>query len=175
MTANECARPERIDAIGSAPRTVSIIATPDECAALATRFGLRAVEELSANLRLWRDASGIIAEGQVCARVVQACVVTDESVAVAVEEPIAVRFVAAEALASAADEIELTADALDTISYDGATIDLGEAVAETMALALDPFPRSPAAAAALAAAGIVSEDSTGPFGALAALRDKMKG
>ncbi|MBA4048108.1 MAG: hypothetical protein C0476_06150 [Sphingomonas sp.] len=175
MTANECARPERIDTIGSAYRTVSIVATAEECVALAARFGLRAVEELSAALRVWRDATGIVADGRVRARVVQACVVTDESVATAVDEPIAVRFVAAEALASAADEIELAADALDTISYNGPTIDLGEAVAETMALALDPFPRSPAAAAALAAAGVVSEESVGPFGALAALRDKMGG
>lgn len=175
MTANECARPERIDAIGPAPRTVSIVATAEERAALAARFGVRAVKELSSDLRVWRDASGIIAEGRVRARVVQACVVTDESVAAAVDEPIAVRFVAADILASAANEVELAADALDTISYDGAAIDLGEAVAETMALALDPFPRAPSAAAALSAAGVVSEESAGPFGALAALRDKIGG
>lgn len=175
MTANECTRLERIDAIGPAPRAVSILATADERAALAARFGLRAVEELSANLRVWRDASGIIAEGRVRARAVQACVVTDESVAAAIDERIAVRFIADDALASAADEIELAADALDTIGYDGATIDLGEAVAQTMALALDPFPRSPAAAAALDAAGVVSEERAGPFGALAALRNKIGG
>ncbi|HEV2747118.1 MAG TPA: DUF177 domain-containing protein, partial [Allosphingosinicella sp.] len=43
----------------------------------------------------------------------------------------------------------------------------------TLALSLDPFPRSPAAAEALKAAGVKSEEEAGPFGALAALRDKL--
>ena len=39
-----------------------------------------------------------------------------------------------------------------------ALIDLGEAAAETLALALDPFPRSPDADAMLAEAGVIGED-----------------
>jgi uncharacterized protein YutE (UPF0331/DUF86 family) len=63
---------------------------------------------------------------------------------------------------------------MDTVFYSGGAIDLGEAAAETLALALDPFPRSPAAAAALKEAGVLSEEEAGPFGALAGLRDKLK-
>ncbi|MBN9990995.1 hypothetical protein JND45_16805, partial [Listeria monocytogenes] len=59
---------------------------------------------------------------------------------------------------------------LDTMPYDGAAIDLGEAAAETMALALDPFPRGPNAAAALRAAGVISEEEAKPAGALAGLK-----
>ena len=59
--------------------------------------------------------------------------------------------------------------------YDGGAIDLGEAAAETMALALDPFPRGPGAEAALKAAGVISEEEAGPFGALAGLKDKLAG
>ena len=52
------------------------------------------------------------------------------------------------------DEIELSEDDCDTVFYTGGAIDLGEAAAETLALALDPFPRSPGAAAALREAGV---------------------
>ena len=61
------------------------------------------------------------------------------------------------------------------VPYDGGAIDLGETAAETMALALDPFPRGPGAEAALKAAGVISEEEAGPFGALAGLKDKLAG
>ena len=48
-------------------------------------------------------------------------------------------------------------------------IDLGEAAAETVALALDPFPRSPRAADVLRDAGVISEEEAKPKGALAGL------
>ena len=51
--------------------------------------------------------------------------------------------------------------------------DLGEAVAQSFALLLDPFPRSPNADAVLKAAGVKEEGEVGPFGALAALKDKL--
>lgn len=168
MTAPEFARPERVDTIGTGDRTVTIEATKAECAALAARFELLAVERLAAEFRVRRDASGIIAEGRVRAAVVQACSVTDEPLAVAVDETVALRFVATGDASE--EEIELEADALDTVPYDGAAIDLGEAAAETMALALDPFPRGPNAAAALRAAGVLSEEEARPAGALAGLK-----
>ena len=83
------------------------------------------------------------------------------------------RFVAG--AAAAPEEVELTADDLDLMPVDGGAIDLGEAVAETMALALDPFPRGPGAAAALKAAGVISEEEAKPLGALAGLKDKLAG
>jgi uncharacterized protein YutE (UPF0331/DUF86 family) len=57
--------------------------------------------------------------------------------------------------------------------YTDGAIDLGEAVAQTMALALDPFPRSTNAEAALREAGVISEEEAGPFGALKGLRDQL--
>jgi hypothetical protein len=38
--------------------------------------------------------------------------------------------------------------------YDGAMIDVGEAVAQTLALNLDPYPRAPDAGDALREAGV---------------------
>jgi hypothetical protein len=69
--------------------------------------------------------------------------------------------------------IELAEEDLDTVFYTGSALDLGEAAAETLALALDPFPRSPNAAEVLKKAGVISEEEAGPFGALAALKDKL--
>ena len=71
------------------------------------------------------------------------------------------------------EEIELGEEELDTIFYEGGSVDLGEAVAQSLALALDPYPRSPAAEAALREAGVASEEEAraqaSPFAALKGL------
>ncbi|WP_404373457.1 YceD family protein [Sphingomonas sp. MMS24-J45] len=168
----EFSRIERIDTIGAGARTVSISADEAERAALATRFGLLAVDRLEATFSVRREAAGIVAQGRVDAIVVQACSVTDEPLPVTVAEEVALRFVTDQEVA-AEDEIELDPDALDTMAYDGNGVDLGEAAAETMALALDPFPRGPNAAAALRAAGVISEEEAKPAGALAGLKSLL--
>jgi uncharacterized metal-binding protein YceD (DUF177 family) len=50
----------------------------------------------------------------------------------------------------------------------GETIDIGEAVAQQLSLALDPYPRAPGAALDLKLAGGAGAD--GPFAALAKLK-----
>ena len=166
----EFSRPERIETIGEHERVIVIEADAAERAALAGRFGLLALDRLTARLSLRRDLGGIAVAGHVAAAVTQACSVTGDPIDAMIDEPVALRFVAASA---GEDEVELSDDALDTIEIDGAEIDLGEAAAETMALALDPFPRGPGAAAALRAAGVIGEDEAGPFGALAGLKAKL--
>ena len=172
MTTPEFSGVERIDTIGEGARSVSITADATERAALAERFGLLAVDRLEATFRVQRDAAGVVARGEVRASVVQACSVTEEPLPVTVSEDVALRFVT-EQEAAAQEEIELDLGALDTMPYDGAAIDLGEAAAETMALALDPFPRGPNAAAALRAAGVISEEDAKPAGALAGLKSLL--
>ncbi len=85
-------------------------------------------------------------------------------------EPVTLRFVEDDA---ADEETELSADALDTMPIEGGAIDLGEAAAETMALALDPFPRAPDAAAVLREAGVLGEDDVRPATGLAGLKDLL--
>ncbi|WP_242185573.1 DUF177 domain-containing protein [Sphingomonas sp. CARO-RG-8B-R24-01] len=171
MTAPEFSRTERIDTIGEGERTIAITANEAERAALAKRFDLVSVDRLEAQFAVRRDAAGVVARGTVRAAVVQACSVTDDPLPVTVEEPIALRFVDHE---PDSEEIELDPDALDTMVFDGASIDLGEAAAETMALSLDPFPRGPNAAAALRAAGVISEEEAKPAGALAGLKEALE-
>lgn len=172
MTSVEFSRPERVETIGQQPRTIDIAAGPAEREALARRFDLVEITRLAATLSLWRDAAGIRARGRVTGDVVQRCTVTEDPVPASIDEAVDLRFV--ERLsAPAAAEVELSADDCDLIEYEGGAVDLGEAAAETLALALDPFPRGPNAATALREAGVLSESDAGPFGALAGLRDKL--
>lgn len=167
----EFSRPERLDSIGAGEREVRIAANTAECAALATRFGVMSVERLEAVLSVRREAAGIAVRGRVTGAVVQACSVTGVPLDAMIDEPVALLFV--EALDEQA-EIELDAGALDTVEIEGGAVDLGEAAAETMALALDPFPRSPEAGATLRAAGVISEDEHRPLGALHGLKAMME-
>ena len=173
----EFSRPQRLDQLGPGEFVVEVAAKPAERAALAQRFGLLAIDRLEARFALRRDPAGVTSTGHLSAAITQACVVTGEPCAATLEEEFALRFLPEGS--ESAEDVELSGDALDTMFFAGSAIDLGEAAAETMALTLDPFPRSPAATEALAAAGIKSEDQVGKepgkFAALAGLRDKLAG
>jgi uncharacterized metal-binding protein YceD (DUF177 family) len=171
MTQPEFSRAFRVDTLGEAPRSVSIEADASERAALARRFGLVAIDGLAAEAALSRSGETVRAEGRLSAQVTQSCVASGEPLEAAIDEPFALRFVPEDQ--DIGDEVELSEQDCDTLSYDGAAVDLGEAVAETLSLALDPFPRGQGAEAALKQAGVLSEGEAGPFAALKALKDKM--
>ncbi|TVV73693.1 YceD family protein [Sphingomonas solaris] len=170
--ANEFARPARIDTIGDEDHLIAIEADETERAALARRFDLVTVDRLTAEVHVRRVGQIVHAHGIVRAGVVQSCVATGEPLPVTVSAPLLLRFVP-EAEMAAQEEMELEADDCDTIGYDGAAVDLGEAAAETLYLALDPFPRAPDADQTLKAAGVVDAEDVGPFAALKSLRDKL--
>ncbi len=160
----ELARPFPIDRMGVGETDMAVQATGPECAALAQRLLLPAVAAVTCRWRLRNAGGGAIdAQGQLRARVTQVCIVTADAFEQALAEDFTVRFVLHERLD---DTDELDIDAVDELAYDGVTIDLGEATAEQLALALDPYPRRPGATLADAddAAG------TSPFAALAGLR-----
>ena len=152
---------------------VVIEASADERAALAKRFGLGAVESLRAEIFLEPKPRAIRATGRLRAAILQPCAGSGEDFAVAIDEPVDLRFVhETQLVASGEDEIELEADDCDEIGYTGDMFDLGEAVAQTLGLAIDPYAEGPNADAARAAAGIVREgEQDGPMAAmLAALK-----
>lgn len=174
MTAPEFSRPVRIDTLGGEPRTVQLCADEAERSALAKRFGLAALSRLTGEASLVRLGAEVAAKGRIVADVVQSCVVTGGPVEAHVDEPFDLVFRPHPEIGGPEEEVELGEGELDVIFYDGVSVDLGEAAAETLALALDPYPRAPGAEAALKEAGVKSEAEAGPFGALAALRDKMR-
>lgn len=166
----EFSRPRRLDTIGTGESRVTVEADATERLALARRFGLIAIDTLTADYAIRRDAAGIIAHGHLSGAVVQPCSITGDPVPAQIEEDFAIRFVPEGG--ESGDEVELSEDDCDTVFYTGGAIDLGEAAAETLALALDPFPRSAGAQSALRDAGVLDEEETGPFAALAKLRTK---
>ena len=160
----------RIDQIRDGQR-LDLVAGEEECAAIAERLGLDSLDRLEAHVTLTRDGQSVRAEGRPGASLQQRCVITDEPVASHADEPFAFTFIRAPAAAARDEEIELGSDELDSIFYDGAEIDIGTAIADTLALSIDPFPRSAGAEAALKEAGVMTEAEASPFAALARLRN----
>jgi uncharacterized metal-binding protein YceD (DUF177 family) len=171
--APEFSRPLTLDAARRQRDPVTVVADPAECSALARRFDLVAVDRLAATFDIGVVGDVIRLSGTLSADVTQRCVATDAPVPVTLEEPLTLRCTPETPGPDADDEIELSDEDCDTIDYDGAAIDLGEIAAQSLALALDPWPRSADADAILQAAGVKSEGEAGAFGALAALRDQL--
>lgn len=146
-----------------------IAASPEECAALAKRFGLVTVNALEARIALKADGPTVRATGRLTADIVQSCAVSGEDLSVKIAEPIALHFVPPADSPASEEEIELEADELDEIEMEGNRFDLGEAVAQSLALAIDPYLEGPGANEARRKAGIISEGPSGP------LADALKG
>lgn len=171
MSAPEFSHPLRMDQASDTPQPLKLSANAEERAALARRFGLIALDRLEGKLRWWREGETIRLDGQISATLAQACVVTGEPVPATLDEALAVRFLPESA--PEADEIELDAMDCDDMEFDGLSADAGEAVAQSLALALDPYPRAAGAEDMLRKAGVLREEEAGAFGALAGLRDQL--
>jgi uncharacterized metal-binding protein YceD (DUF177 family) len=162
-----------IDQIRDGDR-IDLVADGGECAAIAERLDLLSLDRLEAHAVLSREGHQVRARGRLKASLEQACVATGEPVPEHVDEAFDLIFVPAPG-GTDEEEVELESSDLDTIFHDGAAIELGREIADTLALSIDPYPRSAEADAALKEAGVMSEEEAGPFAALAALRSKMGG
>ena len=165
--------PVKINAIRDGDR-LSLVATDAERAAIAERLRLLALDRLEAAVVLRKDGACVSVDGHVRAKVEQACIATGEPVPEIIDEAVKLHFVPDLGSGNPDEEIELDEAELDTIFHDGREIALGDALADTLSLALDPYPRSDGADEALRAAGVISEEEAGPFGGLAALKEKME-
>jgi uncharacterized metal-binding protein YceD (DUF177 family) len=126
--------------VGRQEKREELEATARERDALTKRFGILGIESLKASLRLRQESGGAVrVRGRLVADVVQACVVTLEPVPQHVDEPVDLRFLPDGA------EPEDDPDGPDEIPTAGAPLELGEAIAEQLSLALDPYPRVPGA------------------------------
>ena len=167
MSAPEFPRLVDLRSLSDAP--VVLQATPEECAALARRFDLVAVHALTAEIALAATGTTIEATGRLSASIVQPCAVSGEDLAVAIDEPLALRFVPERPIE--VEELELEEAELDEIPYTGTAFDLGEAVAQSLALAIDPYATGPDAERVRTEQGLSTPEASGPFAALAALRN----
>jgi len=152
------------------PTTQDITADEAERRRLAGRFGLSAIEGMVATVDMIADGTTISVTGRIRAAITQACAISGEDFPVTIDEPVDLRFVHPQHDHGLDEEIELTADACDEIEYQGLTFDLGEALAQTLALAIDPFAEGPDADRARAEHNLAGAASNDAFAALAALK-----
>lgn len=165
----EFSRIVRLNEIGDGTRERVIEADAQERAALARRFGLLALDRLEARLHIVPEGKSWLLSGTLRADVAQACVATGEPVPATLDLPFAVRFVR-DLESGDTEEIELSEDDCDLMELDGERIDMGETVAQSLALNLDPYPRAPGAEETLRKHGVLSEEDAGPFAALKGLK-----
>ncbi|HET7709963.1 MAG TPA: DUF177 domain-containing protein [Sphingomicrobium sp.] len=149
---------------------LELVADDAECEAIRVRLGLAGLDRLEAHAVLARDGEAVRVNGRLQASVMQGCVVTGEPLAAMIDEPFEFAFLPEPDGSRPDDEIELAAEECDVVFHDGAIIDLGTAIADTLALSLDPYPRSASADAALKEAGIMGEEEASPFAVLSQLK-----
>ena len=150
---------------------IDLVADETERAAIANRLGLMSIDRLDAHVVLERNGGEVRATGRIKAALTQSCVASGETLPARVDEAFELRFVP-EPSGKPDDEVELDSKELDVVFHDGAGIEIAAAIAVSLMLSLDPYPRGPTADAALQAAGVLSEEQAGPFAALAKWKGK---
>jgi uncharacterized metal-binding protein YceD (DUF177 family) len=160
----------RLNEIGDGTR-LTLVADEQERKAVARRLALPSIERLEAHVTLSRTGEVVRAEGRLLAALDQSCVVTRDPVSTRIDEPFLIQFIP-EPSAAPDEEVELGEADCDTVFHDGSVIDLGTAIADTLALSIDPYPRSAAADAALKEAGVVTQEQASPFAVLAGLKGR---
>lgn len=178
----ELSRPLDLRELPPQGLSISVEATPAERAALCRRFGLEDLPALAAQIRVERARRGdcaraIRVRASFSARVAQLCVVTLESFPVNVADEFEIYFVSTTELAADEDAVAdiMSEDSLELLSEP--EIDLGELVAQHLALALDPHPRRPGITAQIGGAAANNPDlaapADNPFAILGQLKHKM--
>ena len=122
------------------------------CAALARRFGILELHGLrgTATVKPFRK-QGLSVDGRFEATVIQACVVTLDPVTQQIEASFTRRWLPEHPIGpetgAEAREVLIEAEGEDTPEpMTGGAVDIGEAVAEELALAIEPYPRKPGVA-----------------------------
>ena len=171
--------------VGPLGLALAFEANAEERAALARRLDLVSLEALAAQLRFEPadEVDGAIrVTGSIRAELTQRCVVTLEPVPRTLSASISVLYAPLPA-EQPGHEVEVLAEdeEAEPLPEDG--IDVGEVVAEHLALLLDPYPRHPDAPAGplTYSAGedgteeVASDggDAGGPFAALGQLKSKL--
>lgn len=142
MTEPEFSRPIRAHDVGQ-PKQQNIGATAAERDALARRFDLLALDRLEATLHISHQAhsasGAILIKGRISAAGTQPCARTRAPVPFTIAEALTLRLIPA---SPESEDLELSAEDLDSEPLTSDIIDLGEYTAQALGLALDPYPRS---------------------------------
>ena len=164
--------------------SVDLSADAAERRRLAERFDLLELRTLRGHGRVERRGAELVLRGWLEADVTQECVLSLEPVSARVRQPVERRYQlggtseAVRAYLEPADTVAVADDEVEVEPVLGREIDLGEAFAEELGLALDPYPRAPGVTA-LDAGDLGPHVSAGsedrpskPFAALRQLQEK---
>lgn len=174
---SELSRFIRVEEIPHSGLSQNIVADVAEREALAERFNLKLLETLEASVKIQFLAGGpmVRVSGQGHAGLIQSCVITGDAVPNALNFSIEADYVPP---AQAEHDLELSlSDADPPEPFEDGGIDLGELVAQTLALSLDPYPRLPDSSLGKVMGGVAfadrieanAPDRASPFAALAKL------
>jgi uncharacterized metal-binding protein YceD (DUF177 family) len=160
----ELHRPLRADEVGPQGASLLVEANGAECKAVAERLGVPEIHSLTCRFELANGPGGRIdATGDLRARLTRVCVVSLDPFETELAERFRVDFV------EEGTEADEDPESVDEIPMPGGVLDLGEAVVEQLALALDPYPRKPGAE--LPETGTAPAET--PFAALSALKRRQ--
>lgn len=162
----------RIDRLPATGRELKVTLDEPTRAALAGVLQLSAVNSFDATLVVAPLRGGIRAQGRLVADIVQPSVVTFEPVGQHVDEVIDRVFLPEGQARKPTPGSEVFVD-LDDEDFpdhiDGPEVDLSDLLTETLALAIDPYPRLPGES--LDSLGLsIGGDEAGPFAALEKLK-----
>ncbi len=174
ISENEFSYLVKLDEIGAGSSGYDIVADEKARSKLAKRFDLIALDALSGQIALVRMGPNVHATGQMRGHVTQACIATGDPVPAEIDEPVDILFLP-EPQNDTDAEIELAPEDCDVMFYDNKVVDIGEAVSQSLGLALNPYPRSAGAGEVLKAAGVKADDEVEIFGELSGLKDLLKG
>jgi len=185
MTTPEFSRIIDVERLADGESDLTIEVTAEEAAGLAERFDIEKINQLTAKIHFNTDKSGghVQLHGTIEADIVQTCVVTLKPIPVKISAPITRNYSASAKYQNAPQNIPVEIDISDDPEDPPepiiqGVIDIGEAVAEQLALEIDPFPRSPGTefqgfssdSADSAHSKPDSDEPTGPFAVLARLK-----
>lgn len=162
----------RIDRLPATGRDVSVDLNEPTRAALAETLKLSAIDSFSAHLDVVPLRGGIRAQGRLVADIVQPSVVSFEPVGQHIEEEIDRVFLPEPHGHKHKSEPEIFVDLEDDDfpdHIDGPEVDLSALLVETLALAIDPYPRRPGESLDSLGLGL-GEKEAGPFAALEKLK-----
>jgi hypothetical protein len=185
MTADDLApvpafsRPLAVDDVPATGMTMTLTAEAAEREILAKEFGLVAIEQLAADIKIRPEGgpashglSAVRVTGTMRARIRQVCVVSLEPFDSDVVEHFDLHCLPRDAVVRPAARRAIVVEPFeprdDAEAIVDGKIDLGQITAEFLALGLDPHPRKPGVEFQFPAAGLAADDS--PFSVLQGLK-----
>ena len=143
----EFSRVKTVAELSAGQKTVRLEANESERAALARRFGLVSVEDLTViwTSRGWRK-NGVKLTGRILSSYIQRCVRTLDPMTIHVDEAIEIKCLPEDSM----DQLEQDGELILAFEDDEAPepivdgrLDLGELASQYLAMSIDPYAKSP--------------------------------